>query len=68
METRRRTLVKAVLWNLLGLCVMALVGLLLTGSALVGGAMAVINTAIGLITYVIYERIWAHIRWGRAHG
>ena len=68
METRRRTLVKAALWNLLGLAVMALVGLVMTGSAAVGGAMAAINTAIGLTMYVLYERLWARITWGRAHG
>lgn len=68
METRARTLVKAFLWNAIGLAVMSLVGLVMTGSAAVGGAMAVINTAIGLTTYVLYERVWANIRWGRAHG
>ena len=67
METRRRTLVKAVLWNILGLTVMALVGLALTGSAAVGGAMAVINTALGFTMYVLYERIWSRIDWGRGH-
>lgn len=68
METRRRTLVKAVLWNLLGLAVMALVGLVMTGSAAVGGAMAAINTTIGLAMYVLYERLWARINWGRFYG
>lgn len=68
METRRRTLVKAVLWNLIGLSVMGVVGLVMTGSALVGGTMALINTAIGLTTYVVYERVWARIGWGRSHG
>lgn len=67
METRARTLVKAFLWNAIGLAVMSLVGLAMTGSAAVGGAMAVINTAIGLTCYVVYERVWANIRWGRAH-
>ncbi|WP_372610736.1 DUF2061 domain-containing protein [Aquicoccus sp.] len=68
MESSRRTMLKAILWNLLGLAVMGLVGLALTGSAAIGGAMAVINTAIGFVMYFIYERIWAHIRWGRHHG
>ncbi|MCY1126328.1 DUF2061 domain-containing protein [Frigidibacter sp. RF13] len=66
MDTRQRTLVKAVLWSLLGLASMALVGALLTGSASLGGVMALINTLIGLCCYVIYERIWAGVRWGRA--
>ncbi|WP_294620743.1 DUF2061 domain-containing protein [uncultured Roseovarius sp.] len=68
METPRRTLVKAVLWNVMGLTVMSLVGLVMTGSAAVGGAMAVINTAIGLTMYVLYERLWARINWGRVYG
>ncbi|MRU14616.1 DUF2061 domain-containing protein [Roseovarius sp. A21] len=68
METPRRTLVKAVLWNVMGLTVMSLVGLAMTGSAAVGGAMAVINTLIGLTMYVLYERIWARVNWGRLHG
>lgn len=65
METRRRSLVKALIWNLIGLATMAAVGLIATGSAAVGGTMALINTALGLVCYVIYERIWAGIRWGR---
>lgn len=65
METRRRSMVKAVIWNLIGLATMAGVGLLATGSAALGGTLALINTGIGLVTYVLYERIWAAIRWGR---
>ncbi|WP_299641017.1 DUF2061 domain-containing protein [uncultured Ruegeria sp.] len=65
METRRRSVVKAIVWNVMGLATMTLVGLVATGSAAVGGALALINTAIGLTLYVIYERLWAGISWGR---
>lgn len=65
METRARTLVKAVLWTLLGLVVMVAVGFAFTGSLMVGGGMAAINAALGFVTYLLYERIWAGIRWGR---
>ncbi|MDX1743838.1 MAG: DUF2061 domain-containing protein [Ruegeria sp.] len=65
METRQRSVVKAVLWNAMGLVVMTLVGLIATGSAAVGGTLAIVNTAIGLTLYVIYERVWAGITWGR---
>jgi uncharacterized membrane protein len=68
METRLRSIVKAVIWNLIGLSVMAVVGLVVTGSLAAGGVMAVVNTAIGFATYLVYERIWARIRWGRCHG
>ncbi|UWR05879.1 DUF2061 domain-containing protein [Ruegeria sp. B32] len=67
METRRRSVVKAIIWNAMGLAVMTVVGLVATGSAAIGGALAVVNTAVGLTLYVIYERIWAGISWGR-HG
>lgn len=65
METRRRSVVKAIVWNVMGLATMTLVGLVATGSVAVGGALALINTAIGLTLYVIYERLWAGISWGR---
>ena len=68
MDTRRRSVTKAVIWNLIGLAMMALVGLVATGSMALGGKMAVINASLGLSMYVIYERIWANIRWGRVHG
>lgn len=65
MESRARSLVKALCWNLLGLAMMSLVGLAMTGSAALGGAMAAINTGIGFVSYLIYERFWARVRWGR---
>ena len=65
METRRRSIVKAVIWNLIGLSVMGIVGFIATGSFAVGGGMAVVNTLIGLAMYVLYERLWAGIHWGR---
>lgn len=65
METRQRTLVKGLLWVALGLVTMSLVGLLFTGSMAVGGTMALINSVIGFVSYVFYERIWSRIGWGR---
>lgn len=65
METRRRSVLKALVWNLLGLATMSLVGLVATGSATLGGTLALVNTAVGLVMYLVYERIWSGIRWGR---
>ena len=67
METRRRSIVKAVIWNILGLATMTLVGLIATGSVKAGGMMALVNTAIGFTVYLFYERAWAKVRWGRSH-
>ena len=68
MESTRRSIVKAVLWQLLGVALMMLVGLAITGSLALGGAIAVINAASGVALYFVYERIWARIGWGRHDG
>jgi uncharacterized membrane protein len=65
METRARSLVKATIWTLMGLLVMSLIGFIFTGSLVTGGIMAVANSLIGLVTYLIYERVWANVAWGR---
>ena len=65
METQRRTLLKSILWSLIGLIMMALVGFVATGSLTTGGAMAAVNALLGFVSYLVYERIWAGIRWGR---
>lgn len=65
MESRQRTVVKALLWQALGLVMMCAVGWALTGSMAVGGGIAVINACIGLVTYICYERLWAGTSWGR---
>lgn len=68
METTKRTVLKALLWNALGLASMTLTGFFFTGSATLGGALAVLNTGIGFVVYLIHERIWARIAWGRRHA
>lgn len=67
METHKRSLVKALIWNAIGLLTMTLVGLAATGSVSVGGAMALVNAGLGFACYLIYERLWSRIGWGRAN-
>jgi uncharacterized membrane protein len=67
METRKRSLVKALVWNAIGLASMTLVGVVATGSAGLSGAMALINAALGFASYLIYERVWTRISWGLSH-
>ena len=67
MDSPRRTITKAIIWNLIGLVMMALVGFVATGSFAEGGGMALVNAALGLSMYILYERIWPQVAWGR-HG
>lgn len=65
METARRTLVKAITWQAIGLITMTVIGMLATGSFSAGGTLAIVTTTTGLLFYMIHERIWARISWGR---
>lgn len=65
MDTFWRSWTKAVLWQLLGLATMSGVGVLVTGSWALGGMMALGNGALGLVLYLIYERLWSRVKWGR---
>ena len=65
METGKRTLLKTVIWQIVGLITMSLVGFAITGSLASGGALALANTSVGIVTYITYERIWSKINWGR---
>lgn len=65
METPKRTLLKTITWQALGLLTMTLVGFVLTGSASVGGSIALSGAAIGAVCYILHERVWARITWGR---
>ncbi|HSH43400.1 MAG TPA: DUF2061 domain-containing protein [Arenicellales bacterium] len=66
METPTRTIAKAVSWQLLGLLSMTLIGYLFTGSVMAAGSLAVVTTVIGAVCYVLHERIWNRISWGRS--
>lgn len=66
MESPKRTLVKALTWQGLGLATMTGIGYLVTGSPGAGGTIALVSAAIGALFYIAHERIWARIGWGRA--
>jgi uncharacterized membrane protein len=65
METQTRTIAKAVSWQLLGLLSMAIIGWFFTGSLAAAGSMALVTTLCGSISYILHERAWNRISWGR---
>ncbi len=65
METQKRTWTKAIVWQVMGLFTMLIVGYFFTGSVVTGGAMALANALIGLTVYIVFERVWNRINWGR---
>ena len=65
MESNLRLLVKAVTWQAMGFLSMTLIGYLATGSVAVGGTIAVTGTVVGFAGYVLHEKLWSRVRWGR---
>lgn len=65
MDRPHRTLLKAITWQALGLLTMTGIGYAVTGSVSAGGSIAVAGAAAGVVSYVIHERVWGRIRWGR---
>jgi uncharacterized membrane protein len=67
METPKRTLVKAITWQVMGILTMTMLGYLATGSVGVAGGLAISGALIGAVGYFVHERIWNRITWGRTH-
>jgi len=65
MESAKRTVLKAIIWQITGIITMGIVGVFMTGSVAQGLGLALANTAVGTLTYIIYERVWTRVRWGR---
>ncbi len=67
MNVWGRFWLKALCWQALGFLTMAIVGAGFTGSITTGGAMAAVNSGVGLIAYVFYEWIWEKFSLGHHH-
>ncbi|KHA53171.1 DUF2061 domain-containing protein [Sulfitobacter geojensis] len=65
MDLKKRTFAKALSWQIIGFAMMVLIGYVTTGSLNAAGGMAVAAFIAGTVTYVLHERIWERIGWGR---
>jgi uncharacterized membrane protein len=65
MERKERIFAKALTWQLCGLIMMAVLGFIMTGSWRSAGGLSLASAGLGLISYVIHEKLWAGVSWGR---
>ncbi|MEL7343600.1 MAG: DUF2061 domain-containing protein [Pseudomonadota bacterium] len=65
METKSRIAVKAITWQALGFFVMAIIGLIATGSLAAGGGIAAAGALLGFVSYFGHELLWSKVHWGR---
>lgn len=64
MESPKRTLTKAITWQALGFVMMVVVNYFYIGSLSQGLGLSAVLTMIGLVSYVLHERLWAKVGWG----
>lgn len=65
MESPARSIVKAITWQLLGLFTMTALAWLATGSLVAAGGLAISGALSGFVCFILHERLWARISWGR---
>jgi uncharacterized membrane protein len=68
METRRRSLVKALSWRVLAAIITACVALALTKELKFAAEIGLIDTAVKLLIYFMHERVWNKIDYGRVRA
>ncbi|MEM6661766.1 MAG: DUF2061 domain-containing protein [Pseudomonadota bacterium] len=65
MDTPTRTLCKAITWQISGLIMMTLIGYIAIGSFTAAGGIAVAGTVVGAVAFILHERLWNRVSWGR---
>ncbi len=65
MESRRRSLAKAITYRLLGSLSTGGLVYLFTGSAKVSAGAALLDSVVKICLYFLHERLWNHISYGK---
>ncbi len=65
METKRRSLAKALSWRLFATMITATVALIITGKITVALEIGALDTSVKLLVYYGHERLWLHIPYGK---
>lgn len=62
--TRKRSIVKAVTYRGIIVCLDFLVVYLLTGKVMTAAAFMIVSNIYTTVAYFLHERVWAGIKWG----
>lgn len=65
MDSTRRTIAKAITWQALGIITMAALSYPHTGSLIASLSLAVSASASGFVFFLVHEKVWNAVRWGR---
>lgn len=62
--SRKRSIVKAITYRGIIVCLDFLVIYLLTGKVMTAAAFMIVSNIYTTVAYFLHERLWAGIRWG----
>ena len=65
VESRKRSLAKAITWRIIVITVLTAVTWLFTSDAQVTVSIVIVANTINVIVYYIHERLWERVKWGR---
>jgi adenylylsulfate kinase len=66
VETRARSIAKAVSYRVLGSAVTGLIFFILTGKGTLSVGAGILDVILKIGAYFLHERLWNHINYGRA--
>jgi uncharacterized membrane protein len=65
MDSKRRSIIKAITWRILALLITILVSFAILGSWSVSIAIGIVSNFLKTLLYYIHERLWERTSWGR---
>ena len=64
MESRKRSIVKALFWRVIGIIVLGAITWILTKDSQTTTSITLMFHTINLVLYYYHERLWERIDWG----
>jgi len=68
IDSKKRSLIKAVSWKSMGFIILTLITYAITGSLKQTGFVAIVYHLSMLLLFVLHERIWNKTQWGKTTG
>ena len=68
IDSKKRSLIKAISWRLIGLFVLSCIAYFVTGSLEQTSLVAIIYQVFMIVLYILHERAWNSTTWGRTRG
>ena len=65
MESKRRSILKALSWRFLATVITTSIVWILTGKGEFAATVGVIDTTVKIFVYFIHERLWLRISFGK---